>query len=63
MFPASISITFAASEAVIGARVGDPVITEPERAPGRTRLRLAVALRATAERLAPQPHAVPRPVR
>jgi hypothetical protein len=63
MFPAPISLTHAAAEAVIGARVGDPVIAEPEHVPGRTRLRLAAALRATAERLAPQPHAATRPAR
>ena len=62
MFPATILIS-AASEGLVGARAGDPVVAEPVPAPGRTRLRLAVTLRAVAERLAPQPTAAPRPAR
>jgi hypothetical protein len=62
MFPATILIA-ASSEAMVGARAGDPVVPELAPAPGRTRLRLAATLRAVAQRLAPQPAAAPRPAR
>jgi hypothetical protein len=62
MFPATILIA-TASETVVGALAGDPVIAELAPMPGRTRLRLAATLRAVAERLAPQPATTPRPAR